>query len=264
MGRMRGGTRPLWPAACVIAAGCGRLGFDPAARGDAPFADARDSDAAAAAYGEVVSADHPLAWWRFEEAGGATAEDAVGGHPGTFAGTVARAPGIAGGTAAVFDGATTRLSIGDAFAFAGAAPYTIELWVRPAIVDDQVRFLVDRSATSVPDDGYQLYFAQTFTLASRTADGNEGGYASGNGLVAGVTTHVVATFDGAVTALYLDGVERGGMAAPALPAAGPGELVLGDLVSNQFFKYAGLLDEVAIYGAALGPARVAAHFAAGR
>lgn len=247
----------------VVAAGCGRLGFEARTDSDANR-DADGPDATESAYAKLVKADGPAAYWRFEESAGTIAVDEMGTYPGTFTGRVSRAAGIAGGRAAVFDGSTTRVVVGDVFAFPGTAPYTLEVWVMPSVVDDNVMFVIDRTSVAPPDDGYQLYFAESFTLNDRSVQGIEGGYASGPGLLADRWTHVVGTYDGTVTALYMDGVLISSTGAPVLPASSPGRFTLGDLGTEQAGKYIGMMDEVAIYPTALSEVRIAAHAAAGR
>ncbi len=72
------------------------------------------------------------------------------------------------------------------------------------------------------------------------------------------------TFDGTETVIYLDGVEvgRNSGAAERPIGGGAGSFVIGDNDPGQFNKLAGELDELAIYGSALSPAQVAAHFVA--
>lgn len=251
--------------AIAITMGCGRLGFD--TQVDDANRDATGdgvADTIAASYTQVVLDDSPIAYWRFEETTGTTANDAMGTYPGTFSGSLTRAAGIAGGRGAVFDGSTTRLLIGDVLAFPGNASYSLELWANPSLVNDSVRFLIDRSSSTMPTDGYQLYYAASFTLTSRSVASSEQGYSSAPGLTANRWTHIVATYDGADTALYIDGSLVNSSPAPALPAARPGAFAVGDSGAGQLRKYLGVLDEVAVYASALPAARVAAHAAAGR
>jgi len=242
---------------------CGRFDFESvAARADGPAA-----GDASSGYRAIVLADQPAAYWRFEEPSGTTALDEIGNaHPGTFGGVIARVPGVLadGSTGALFDGTTTRLTIGDAFGFGGTSPYSIEMWVEPSQVDSSVRFLVDRRSTVTPQDGYTIYFASSFTLTSRTIANVEQAYASGSGLALGTYTHVVATFDGRSTALYLDAAAIDGTADTTPIQNTAGTLVFGDVPTGQTAKLAGVLDEVAIYDHALTAAQVAAHYHAVR
>lgn len=251
--------RRFWLYAAALAGtACGRIGFE-----SRPTDASTGTDAALDSYGQVVMQDRPAAFWRFDEQDHRVALDSAGSNLGMFVGAVGRAPGVTG-QAAVFDGTTTRLQLGDVFPFGGSAPYTLELWTLPAIVDDNVRFLIARATPGVTPDGYDLYFAKSFTLTSRTQGGNSDGFAGGPGLIADRWMHVVATFDGNRTAMHLDGTLIENAVSLVLLEAGPGSLTIGDGGETQFYKYQGLLDEIAIYPTALSVDRIAAHFTAGR
>lgn len=229
---------------------CGRLHFE--------SDDTSDPDPARI-YAAAVLADRPLAYWRFEDVSAGMAIDEVGAA--TVAIEVSATRGVAGSGALHFDGSSTRIDAGDRFGF-GGAPYTIELWIEPERLDDQVRFVISRVSNTDPSDGYAVYYAKTFTISSRTIAAVEQGYASGPGFEPR-THHVVVTYDGDETALYVDAVYQGGMRADPLPVSA-GRFVIGDSASPQFFKTLGLLDEIALYDTALPAARIAAHFAAGK
>jgi hypothetical protein len=80
-------------------------------------------------------------------------------------------------------------------------------------------------------------------------------------IAAGVPQHVVATFDGSMRRLYVDGVEVA--AAPLAGAtANPGPLFVGSTGGLSGF-FDGTIDELAIYSQALTSARVTAHYAEG-
>lgn len=253
----------VFRTALLVVAGCGRLGFEARVDPDAQ-SDGQREDAVRGAYAQLVLSDGPAAYWRFEETAGMVALDETGNYPGTFTGELTRGAGIAGGRGAVFDGSSTRLEVGDVFAFSGTAPYTLEVWAMPSVVNASVRFIVDRSSTARPVDGYQLYYAQSFTLHARSVGGAEGGYARGAGIAAERWTHIVATYDGMRDNLFIDGVLVDSTIAPVLPAPSAGAFTVGDVGSGNFNKYLGVLDEVAIYQTALPAVRVAAHAAAGR
>lgn len=242
-------------AGLLSLAGCGRIDFG--------ISDANHSiDAQPSPYAEAVRSDGPIAYWRFEEASGQVAIDEIGDHHATFTGTVMRGAGVAG-QSSLFDGKTTRLVVGDVFAFSGTVPYSIECWIMPTLVDDQVRFLVDRSALPV-DSGYQVYFADTFTLVSRSVEDSEYGYAWAPPPVAGRWTHLVVTYDGQANAIYSDGVLQNSSPAPAMPVVSGGRFIIGDLGTEQFYKYVGGMDEVAVYDRVLTAEQVAQHAAVGR
>jgi hypothetical protein len=230
---------------------CGRIGYE------VPDGDTGGGDP----YAETVLAANPVAYFRFDEAGGSTARSLVGGLSATYEGTFSFGkPGIAGNACAEFDNATTRVVLGDVFPFAGNAAHTLEAWVRPAEAFTDTRFIFNRG----PSEGYTVYTGATYTLYARTTGGTEFCYSAGDGLPANAWTHVVATYDGSASRFYLDGVQTGaniGSPGPIGQIATP--LVIGDSSGGQFYKFHGCIDEVAIYGRALDASEVAMHHTLG-
>lgn len=244
-------------------------GSDGAATSDARPADGGIESAAPLDAGDRYSvevlADAPLAYMRLDDGAGTTARNSVPGAAATYAGTVKLgATGAIAGNAAVelTDG---WIDFGDVFAFAGLAPYTIELWMRPTVVND-TRFIFDRGPAtgSAPGEGYTAYFGSGYTLAARArVDGGEFGYVNTGGSPRlDAWTHFVVSFDGAANRLYIDGAQVSSEGAGAIGTSSPGRFAIGNLARGQFNKFVGFVDEVAIYGRALSAARIAAHFAA--
>jgi hypothetical protein len=231
---------------------------DAPAAGDAPVL---------SRYAAAVLEDRPIAYWRLGDAKAPVATDQVGGHAGTYAGTITfGSPGALVGDpdpAARFDGSSGRLDVGSAFAFAETATFSLEVWARPRVVDGSVRFAASGSSRSKASaDGYQLYFATDFTLFTRTGAGTTA-YAGAAGLAANRYQHLVATYDGAAIRLFVDGTEKGSNPSPQrIGASADTILAFADSASAQFFKLDGELDEIAIYDTALPAARVMAHFRA--
>ena len=131
----------------------------------------------ASRYAAAVLADEPLAYFRFDEAGGTLAWSAVGSVTGTYEGTFAfGAPGAVGdgNPSVTFDGVTTRIPVGDVFPFDGLAPYALEMWVRPSSIND-TRFLVDRRSASRAE-GYTMYLGATYVLHARITPGTAFAY----------------------------------------------------------------------------------------
>ena len=76
------------------------------------------------------------------------------------------------------------------------------MWVRPAVHDDQVRFLVDGVTA---DDGYEMYGRDQFTMAERATAGTSRGYAKAPTLPLEGFTHVVVTFGESRIEMFVDG-----------------------------------------------------------
>jgi hypothetical protein len=217
---------------------------------------------ATADYSAEVLADNPLAYWRFGEAAGPAALDASGsGRDGTYVGGVTLGePGLlAGDSAARFDGMNDEMSAGEIFNFAGSVPFTIELWIKPDDIDS-LGALVSKYGW----DGSN-YFGWLLTESSNVANGvrfrrTGSSLLEGTALVADEFNHVVVTFDGVTQLLFINGVEAGSRAGNALVDLGKDPFRVGR--AANWASYAGVIDEVAIYGTALPPARIEAHRAA--
>jgi hypothetical protein len=242
--------------------------------GDGGAVDATTDDAGAVdagdRYAAEVLADNPAAYLRLDDGAGLVAVNRVAGGPaGTYVGAVGlQAPGaLANGNRAVELKNDAWIDWGDVFPFAGAAPYTLEAWIRPRVVDS-TRFVFDRgpSGGSVPGEGYTVYFGNGYLLAARSrAAGGEFGYVStGASPATDVWTHVVVTYDGASDRFYAGGVLVDAASAGPIGTSVPGRLAIGNLARGQFNKFVGFVDEVAIYDHALTAARIAAHFAAAK
>lgn len=234
---------------------------------DAGEGGARIDAAGRSAYEQAVIADAPSAWFRFEETSGSAARDETGGSDGTYAPSGVEL-GLAGAMAASravrLDGSKGRVSLGPRLPFVGRAAMSVELWLNPDVVDGQVRRAFSRKPpVTAQGNEYTIQASDSQLLFQRlTANGNS--YAAGPPLVVGRWTHVVATF-GERTKLYMDGVEVGdGQAVGDLTDEPGSDMVVGDTAAELFFKWQGLIDEVAVYDKALTPERVLAHFQAAR
>lgn len=236
---------------------------DGATDGAAPTIDAALPDASAA-YVAAVLADAPIAYYPLEESSGTIARDVVGGKDGTWVGTAKLGVPGAVGAGASFDGQSTRLEMPTgSFGFAGRVPYTIEVWLNPAVVGTNVRFVLDQGSRSALSGGYQIYFNNDFFLCSRSTNTDADGYGTIIPLPPAQFAHLAMTYDGEHVHLYANGASRGpANGVLAIPALTDGLLVFGDSAGGQFFKLAGVLDEIAIYDKALSQARVLAHYQA--
>ena len=113
-------------------------------------------DSPSAAYARSVLEDSPLSYYRFEETTGTAAKDEVGGRGGVYElGPALGAPGIAGGRS-VSLGKNTKAHVRittQAFRFPGNAPYTVEVWIKPAPADQAYRWIVTTEQTGEPRKG---------------------------------------------------------------------------------------------------------------
>ncbi len=227
--------------------------------------EASTESGSSATYPAVVLGDMPLAYWRLGEQTGSVAHDETGhGNDANYPSTcVLGVPGaIAGdpGTAVQFDGADCVLNAGTAFDFPGQVPFTLEGWVNPSVVDGMYRTMASTltEPNGVPDEGTYVFIGGSPALVGFER------WTAGNCVVAvnspsvpvqGSWSHVVATYDGNLASLYVNGAlvgtidGSGGVPQSSVP-----------LLWGSAFQ--GRLDEIAVYDHALPSARVTAHWQA--
>lgn len=238
--------------------------------------DGGEVDAAPATYPEVVLADGPLHYWRFEEpAGSATVADVgtPGGNRGTVIGNVSLAEPSAFaslGTSARFDGngiAGTRIDVG---LFHPGSAVTVEVWAKlEASANKSFHSIFARW-----DGSYEIDVAQSsqhLNFVAQDARVTLLLVESQAAVTRDAWHHMVGVFspDGELTT-YLDGVKGTTLATiGALRNAGfvPDRVLIGATrtgVGGSAFNFTGWIDEVAIYGKALSAADVQRHFTAAR
>ncbi len=245
-------------------------------------ADASPGDAAPsprlAAYRDAVLADGPHVYLRLEETTGRVAADETGAHPGEYVGDPQQGvPGILGGKAlGIRDGIAAFVKVPSSeFRYAGRAPFTVELWVRPTLFRDFL-WIIGTEDWYAPRQGWSLLtFSEELLLYEVWAGAQDGGWTlvrapptSARKLVAGAWQHVVVTYDGSTVRSYQDGTLSATRLAPTdAPATGDalniGCRVWRDGTSSGCFD-GGEIDEVALYDKALPAAAVAAHWDLGK
>jgi hypothetical protein len=210
-------------------------------------------------YRAQVMADQPNAYWRLGESSGTQAASETQTNAGTYLNGVAL--GTAGAVppdsnkAASFDGVNDNVRMTNATNLNPSTALSLEAWVKPSsqpaanstIVRKATQYLLRTTSTGVV--AFRIYKAGA-AIELSTASG---------ALSAGSWHHVVATWDGAVMAIYVDGKLRGTRALSGPADAGTDALHLGASYGSYDF-YAGGLDDVAVYGSALSQSRVEAHF----
>ncbi|MBW2524173.1 MAG: LamG domain-containing protein [Deltaproteobacteria bacterium] len=210
-------------------------------------------------YAEEVLSDDPLAYWRLGEDTTPVANDASGnGHDGTFVGgiTVSQPGAIAGDpdTAVHFDGGA-EVTVGDVFGFDGTAPFSAEAWIKPET--DAASFIGKAARPSGSFIGWLVYF-QDGLLTMRRGDILD---CQGAAPVSNQFTHVVATYDGLTMRVYANGVEVGTRQSSSSVPVHSEPFTFGR--TYQWGAFQGVMDEVAVYGANLSPARILAHYEKG-
>jgi len=214
-------------------------------------------------YGQMVLADDPESHWRFGEPAGNIAIDQRAINPGAYAnGPALETPGLlvddGGNTAVTFDGVNDYMSVSDSSSLEIASPLTLEAWIEPNTVGapGNVSTIVGRTGSyALRLNGSALVFELTTMAGPQQLATTVGA------IEAGKPQYVVATYDGTMRRLYLDGVE-----IEAEPLAGANESSGAFFVGSAgglsgFFD--GTIDEVAVYSKVLGADRLKAHYEEG-
>jgi hypothetical protein len=214
-----------------------------------------------------VLVDHPIGYWRLGDTG-STAADASGNDvTGAYgSGVMLGVPGAIVNdpdTAADFSGDIGVISVGNGFDFTGKAPFSIEAWIRPTVVDEVFRHVFTKQHRATPRQGYALLVhVANGIVFERYVDDAEVSINFPTLPPATAFTHVVGTYDGALMRLYINGQQANQTTEDrAQPPVGETTVIGAATVTEQFF--AGAIDEVAVYAAALPAARIQAHYLAG-
>jgi hypothetical protein len=231
---------------------------------------------ATGAYAAVVLADKPILYLRLDDPTGDVATDAAG--RATMAryqggGLQRGVPGALGNDdnkAIRLNGETGWVNLGDNFDFVGRVPFSIELWVKPRVIDEKFRGLFTKETNEGGRQGYLLVLNQGVGLTFDRARGGVVAQVATKPISATAWSHVVVTFDGMNLRLYVNGQAAAGPTPAGLElpdtsvAAVAGARVGGNTPIGQAAHFDGDLDEVAVYDLALSADRVAAHHQAGR
>jgi hypothetical protein len=212
------------------------------------------------AYADAIATDAPVSYWRLGETSGTRAADARGANSGTFKGGIAL--GAASlltsdpDTAATFDGVDDTVTADTETGLAPGSAFALEAWIKPASLPAAGAF----ASIATRPEAYSLQFngpllEWTIMPADKTRKRLQ---APANTIQAGRTYHVVGSYDGTTSRLYVDGVQVASMALTTPAAAGSG-FSIGSWMGfpGEFFK--GTIDEVAYYDRALTGVQVKKH-----
>jgi hypothetical protein len=216
-------------------------------------------------YRDEVLADSPVAYWRLNELTGTTAGDELFASNGSYLGGVALgAPGAlaneGGSSAASFDSIDDSIFVSAAGALSMTSAVSIEVWVKRS------RSGVTQAVAGKPTAGqtrlenYSLWFNAYNQI--RMYVGNGTTWASVTAPTALDTNwhHVVGTFDNSTMRIYVDGVQKATTNTTVQLTPNANSFYVGRSSSSTGYNFGGVLDELAVYGTVLSPARVLAHY----
>lgn len=220
-------------------------------------------------YGTLVGAEAPAALWPLADTG-TVARDTRGSADGRFAraGHELTADGPLSGEvdiSARFNGTSDAVAAPAApDVVSGVRAHTVELWVRPQTIDTRYRYLASREfSTAAGRQGTGVWIHERGIGFERYRDGAGVSITVAGGLPQGSWSHVVASYDGAIMRLFINGVQVGSKAT-GTPLVAGGTLELGAGAGGGSGFFAGDLDEVALYDRAVTRSHIAAHAAAAR
>lgn len=213
-------------------------------------------------YRATVLADSPIAYYKLDEAAGATvaADEVASGHAGAYgSGMQTGVPGVlayaASNRAAYFSGgtgATVTITPWSGLP-SGATTRSVEVWFCQTTPGNR-RVIGWGTFSSGQEWSLSVYNGNLIL------DFN-GSSVAGPAISPGVWYHAVATYDGTTAILYVNGV----LIASNATTLSTGSAVFDIGGSNGFFgSWIGLVDEPAAYNTALTQPQIIAHFLAGR
>jgi hypothetical protein len=213
-------------------------------------------------YPAVVTADVPTAYWRLDDTGAAVA-DQRGFADGVYVGSRLSAPGLlAAGTdaAASLDGTSRYVEVAPNAVWT-ASPFSLEILVKPSALPD------NRTIAAAQTDSLNGWWLNTDSAgALRFFIGDGAGWrfaAAGPTLAAGAAYDIVATYDGSVARLYVNGaLVSTGPTVTMASDIGTSPLRFGSASSFVGQLWAGAIDEASFYSSVLTPSEIARHHAA--
>lgn len=227
---------------------------------------------ASTAFAAEVLADGPIGFWRLGEiAGSLTAADASGnGNNGASSGGVTFGqPGFQGGdTAALFDGRTGRIIVENSNSL-NPPHITMEAKVSWAGPNDLYQRILEKSSfAELAQYGLGILPDGHIRVELRTSSAPTSVNVDSIAVVSrGAESHIVATYDGNVIRIYLNGALDSETRAPGSISPKPPTpfnlIESGVGIGNQTQRdrpFNGVIDEVALYPTALSQERVLAHY----
>jgi hypothetical protein len=198
--------------------------------------------------------------WPLDELGGAVANDVAGGTSGVLQGSVLWDPD--GGHhqgAARFDGVDDRILLGPCDMTTGGTGFSISVWVKPDFVTAQERTIIAKtSGPAASDHIWSLAFVNATALRFRLRAGGSTTELSSppSTLFSGTWYHLVASYDGAMMRIHVNGALMASTAKTGSLGFFPQSPASLAAQSTGTFAFSGWVDDVRIYDRGLTDAEI--------
>jgi hypothetical protein len=221
------------------------------------------------AYSDVVLADSPLAYWRFE-----SGELADSSGNGRSLGVLRGAPQPAASLLAAHPTANSMNFLGNSTlsvasdAWMVPSSFTVECWFAMTSTAQQMLMARDNLAGGTARAWNLIYEGGImFRVWNSTGAAFFAVTAPGDSYIDGEPHHAVGTFDATTNTarLYVDGQLIGGTGVGSAASVGTSQPITigGSNHTSVFTYFTGRLDEAAFYGTALSAERIALHYQEG-
>jgi len=194
-------------------------------------------------------------WTLDSESGGATDASGTGNDGQADGGPTRGIDGILGTTAWGFDGSDDRITVPDdaTLEMNDTDAVTVSMWVNKTTTQSGWIGLLQHSDTS-----YNLQFDSGNSPAFTVYDETWNTAYSGEPLTPGRWYHLVATFDGSQSRIYINGSEAGTASADFIAPGGGLPVGIGFNNETEDRHFDGRMDAVRLYDRALSPDAVGA------
>jgi hypothetical protein len=246
-------------------------------------------------YEATILADSPGGYWRLNDSGSTATDSSGNAQHGTYRSPTGTTHDASSPITNTTVAGSYRWAIGDATWLTVPSPFinfagntvTVEAWVKNIdVTPPTFRYVFALTADSLDDGSHQGFAMQTGSAGALIGLFSEPGGLHATGTITspwnGNWHHLVYRYDGSVDdhhSIFVDGAEVSGSIAGSFTqnilasgnTGGPYDATIGSwattggsttTLAGPSLSLAGYYCELAIYGTALSPATIAAHYAA--
>ncbi len=223
------------------------------------------------ALGSAAKGPSPVAYWKFDDAQGTTAQDSsTNNNDGSISGASwVTEDQCLSGKCLRFDGSDDYVQVSDANPLDVTTNFTLSAWVRmnslPTGNDTTDAQIINKGRDSTTTYAYTLQIqngggGNNKAIINLYDGSNNPNAASTSNIKVNEWTFIAATYDGSSLKIYVDGKLEGTTATAVDPGVQTSPLVLGKnaMTTNRYLH--GSIDEPKVYNQALSAAQILANF----